>query len=364
MEVFKWALNKTVLIGNDAYFVIIVENTGNCALHGIKIVEIFNSTEMTYVNHTKQDLWNKNGNIFTYNGVLAPGERVNFTVWFKTLIGGDIVNTVNATSEEAENLTVNNHTYVLNPNLTVEKLSLNNTVRVDDKVIFTIVVTNTGNCDLANITVVENIPEGLAYNTFDGDNWTKSDNGYVFNYALVLAPGDSISFNITFDAREGGHWTNVVDAKSNMTQDKEAYNVTFVEGPGMEVFKLTLNKTVYIGNDTYFVIVITNTGNCALHDIRITELFNVDELSYANHTNRGLWIKEGNVFAYQGVLAVNESTNFTIWFNTLVGGNITNTIEATSEEAENLTVENHTYVLSPDLSVQKVTLNKTVIIGN
>ena len=118
-----------------------------------------------------------------------------------------------------------------------------------------------------------------------------------------------------------------------MTENKSADNVTFVEGPGMEVFKWALNQTVYLGNETYFMVIVENTGNCDLHDIRVVEIFNSSEMTYINHTKQNLWVKTGDVFAYQGVLAKGESVNFTIWFKTLVKGNITNTVNATSKES-------------------------------
>ena len=473
--VSKLTINETVNLGDNVQFEIIVNNTNNFTLHNVSITEIYNETELRFVNYTNQNLWNKNGNVFTYKGNLNANEVVKFTIIFKTLVYGNLNNMVSLKTNETgdqvftannkttvngspnmtvkkvclnvsdfvvvndvvvfnvtvtnvgdctlgnvnvseqfdagefkfirfigenwstkDNITfvygndlvkggnatftvyfkaltngtlVNNVTArsnmagdvngtdkvtVYSPNMSVSKLTLNNTVRVDDQVVFTVVVTNTGDCDLGNISVVEQIPDGLAYKTFDGAGWSKVDD-YVFNYA---------SFNITFVAREGGNWTNVVVAKSNLTENKSADNVTFVEGPGMEVFKWALNQTVYLGNDTYFIVIVENTGNCDLHDIRVVEIFNSSEMIYINHNKQNLWVKTGDVFAYQGVLAKGESVNFTIWFKTLVKGNITNTVNATSKESKNLTVMNNTYVLSPNLTVQKVTINKTVIVGD
>ena len=86
-----------------------------------------------------------------------------------------------------------------------------------------------------------------------------------------------------FVAREGGNWTNVVVAKSNLTENKSADNVTFVEGPGMEVFKWALNQTVYLGNETYFMVIVKNTGNCDLHGVNVTEMYNSSELRYVKY---------------------------------------------------------------------------------
>ena len=363
LSVQKVTLNKTVIIGDSVYFMVVVTNNGDCALGNVTVSEIYNSTELNSITLVDNKNWTQKGNVFTYNGVLAPGKSANFTVWFKTLVNGTVVNTVNASSNVTGNKSANNNTTVFKPNMSVQKITVNKTVRVGEKVIFTIVVTNTGDCDLGNITVVEEIPEGLAYYNITGAGWSKVGN-YVFNYAGTLAPGKSTSFNITFDAKEGGNWTNVVVAKSNMTEDKHSENMTFIEDPSMEAFKLALNKTVYMGNNTYFVIVVTNTGNCALHGIKVVEIFNSTEMAYVNHNKQNLWSKNGNVFTYNAVLGVNESANFTVWFKTLAKGNITNTINVTSDETENLTVDNTTQVFSPDLSVQKVTLNETITVGN
>ena len=146
-------MNSSVIVGSDVYFMIVVKNTGDCDLSGIKVTEIFNSTELNYVNHSKRDLWVRNGDVFAYQGVLARGESANFTVWFATLVNCTVLNTVNASSNLTGNKSASNNTVVYRPNMSVSKLTLNNTVRVDDQVVFTVVVTNTGDCDLVFLLV-------------------------------------------------------------------------------------------------------------------------------------------------------------------------------------------------------------------
>ena len=365
MTVKKVCLNVSdfVVVNDVVVFNVTVTNVGDCTLGNVNVSEQFDAGEFKFIRFIGENWSTKDNITFVYGNDLVKGGNATFTVYFKALTNGTLVNNVTARSNMTGDVNGTDKVTVYSPNMSVSKLTLNNTVRVDDQVVFTVVVTNTGDCDLGNISVVEQIPDGLAYKTFDGAGWSKVDD-YVFNYVGALAPGLSASFNITFVAREGGNWTNVVVAKSNLTENKSADNVTFVEGPGMEVFKWALNQTVYLGNDTYFIVIVENTGNCDLHDIRVVEIFNSSEMIYINHNKQNLWVKTGDVFAYQGVLAKGESVNFTIWFKTLVKGNITNTVNATSKESKNLTVMNNTYVLSPNLTVQKVTINKTVIVGD
>ncbi|MBQ2653645.1 MAG: DUF11 domain-containing protein [Methanobrevibacter sp.] len=363
MTVEKLALNTTVVVGNDVYFMIVVTNTGDCDLADVVVTEIYDSAKLTLVDFDNKNLWNLTCDVFTYNGVLAAGESANFTVWFTAKVNGTIANTVNASSNMTENRTANNETLVVNPDMTVQKLTVNKTVMVDDKVIFTIVVTNTGDCDLGDISIRENIPEGLSYSTFYGPGWEEVGD-YIFNYTGILAPGVSASFNITLNANEGGLWENSVAASSNLTEEKTAKNTTFVHGPGIEVEKYALNATVVMGDHVYYMIVVNNTGDHPLHDVRVSEIFNSDEMTYVNHTDSSLWTKTGDVFTYNGVLAVNESASFTIWFTAKVNGTIVNTVNATSKETKNVTTHNSTLVVNPDMTVEKITLNETVVIGD
>ena len=80
--------------------------------------------------------------------------------------------------------------------MNVEKISETQHVYVGDKAIFTIVVSNTGELDLGNVFVKEQIPDGLTYLSFNGRNWNKV--GDIFNYNGVLAPGEKASFIIVF----------------------------------------------------------------------------------------------------------------------------------------------------------------------
>ncbi|WP_295589125.1 hypothetical protein [uncultured Methanobrevibacter sp.] len=90
-----------------------------------------------------------------FTGNLTVGESANFTVVFTALVNGTLVNQVNASSNETDNKTGNNTTTVYKPNMTVEKVTLDNGVFVNNTVRFVIVVTNTGDCNLSDVKVTE-----------------------------------------------------------------------------------------------------------------------------------------------------------------------------------------------------------------
>ena len=100
----------------------------------------------------------------------------------------------------------------------------------------------------------------------------------------------------------------------------------------MSVVKVTLDNGVFVNNTVRFLIVVTNTGDCNLTDVKVTEIFNQDELRYESIVDStGRWSKSGDyVFVYDGNLTVGESANFTIVFTALVNGTLLNQVNASS----------------------------------
>ena len=184
-------------------------------------------------------------------------------------------------------------------------------------------------------------------------NWNKD--GSLFKLVGVLAPGNNATFNIIFNTTQVGTWTNVVVAGSNITENKTAENDTTVLGPDMSVQKITLNKTVFVGENVSFVVVVTNTGDCDLTNVVVTDFFKSEELELVGFVDKsGKWTNSSNVFTYNGNLAVGGSANFTVIFKTLVNGTLINTVNATSKETGNRTANNNTTVYSTIINVTKV----------
>jgi large subunit ribosomal protein L6 len=131
----------------------------------------------------------------------------------------------------------------------------------------------------------------------------------------------------------------------------------------MTVEKISLDNGVFVNNTVRFVIVVTNTGDCNLTDVKVTEDFDPAELKYENIVDStGKWSKSSDyVFVYDGNLTVGESANFTIVFTALVNGTLENQVNASSNQTDNKTGNNTTTVYKPNMTVEKVTLDNGVI---
>lgn len=353
LTVDKVSLTPVVYVGDLTSFNITVSNTGNCSLSNVVVTESYNHNELQYVVHSNETKWIKTDDIFTYQGILGVNENVTLTIWFKTLTNGTLLNNVTAKSDYTKEAKSNNTTTVYKPGFKVEKITLNPVVYVGNQTSFTIIVRNTGDCDLGDVFVVEKSYNGLVYNSYVGDKWTKQGNKFIYND--ILKVGQSASFNITFDTVEAGNFTNVVVSGSNVTDNKTTNNTTKVLKPSLKVEKITLTSKVKLGQLTSFKIIVTNTGDCKLGDVFVIEK-SYDGLEYYKFTG-DKWSKHGNMFKYEGVLAPGKSASFTIFFKTIKEGNFTNVVVAGSNVTGNKTTENTTEVVDNKTTPSKE--NKT-----
>ncbi|WP_407414287.1 hypothetical protein, partial [Methanobrevibacter sp.] len=235
--------------------------------------DIWNFTETDFRNNPSASYRVKDA-IRRYDA----GERIPNTNAVKQVNGGYIIYNFYTliTGSSNQNLFAFNITRVnnINPDLEVRKITLNKTVNVGEKTSFTIVVKNTGNVGLTNVFVKELSYEGLIYNSFSGDNWVNAGN--VFKYLNPLEIGESANFTVEFNTIKPGNFTNIVVAGSSETEDKITNNTTEVVDepelkPGMVVDKVSLTPSVLVGEQTLFLITVTNTGEVALGDVFVVE---------------------------------------------------------------------------------------------
>ena len=103
---------------------------------------------------------------WTLNKALEPGEIIGLTLIFNTTAKGNFTNFVSAGSNQTEVLTANATVNVLKPEFKVEKIVLTPKVTLGEQVRYEIVVHNTGETELHNITITELSFDGLVYDSF------------------------------------------------------------------------------------------------------------------------------------------------------------------------------------------------------
>ena len=252
----KISLNKTVEIGNQTSFEIIVKNTGDIDLSEV-FVEEQPLNGLVYHSWSQNNHWNHsivNGkHRWTFRGNLSVGEISGFIVVFNTTAYGNFTNVVVVGSNETDNKTGNNTTKVLKLDFTVKKNVLTPYVIVGNQTIFEIIVRNTGEVDLDDIVIVEDKYDGLTYDHADtGDLWqyTTVNGKHAWKLNAILKPDSEEFFFVYFNTTRVGNFANYVIGTSNKTDNKTGNNTTEVNKTvpdggnysNFKVQKITLDK--------------------------------------------------------------------------------------------------------------------------
>lgn len=221
LKVEKITLNKTVINGEKVKFIIRVTNMGDTILHNVTVFEkkydglIYDS----YIDEGNN--WNYKNGKWIYKNQLNINESVEFIVVFNTFKSGNFTNVIVSSSNETKNKTTNNTTSVRTPKMSIVKISNNKTVKVGETVSFTIIVTNTGDCNLTGVYIKDNkYSKGLVYLSYiDKHNKWTFDGKNKWTYKGVLAPGESISLDILFNTTSTGIKVNTAIAGNNITNE-------------------------------------------------------------------------------------------------------------------------------------------------
>ena len=257
------AITKTVVVGDQVVFNITVFNGGNVPLTRVVVSQI----EIGSLDYVKlmddSNLWieitnelSENGLLqassdlrsWRYLGILYPGESASFNAVYDTYVPGTFDNEVIATSDEAESVMDIDFVRVLTRSYTISIEALNDTVNVGDKVMFKVILNNTGEADITNISFSDIPDEGLIYDSFiDQDNaWTKG-NGLTWTFTKILTSGNTSEFILVFNTDAPGNFTNAV-AYDNVTvnatvsvnpiENKTEDNTTEMENATVEENKI------------------------------------------------------------------------------------------------------------------------------
>lgn len=229
LTVVKETLDTNVSKGSVVRFNITVLNNGGSTLSHVFVNDSDFDKELVFTGFESGSLgadWNYTNGLFVLNSLLAPNQTVSLILLFNTTGNGTFTNNVTAGFDNRTLSNSTNRTVVFDPRLEILKITNTKVVYVGNLTSFTIVVRNTGDCNLSNVQVTESSFDGLEFSHFDGVDWREDNNVYTLN--KVLAPGESSSFTVYFKTLELGNLTNIVVASSNETGNRSAMNTTEV----------------------------------------------------------------------------------------------------------------------------------------
>ncbi len=283
------------------------------------------------------------------SGFRVPDYNASLILENGTQVLFDFYTAADATTQ---NLFLFNITYMGNfSNMTIEKITLNNTVLNGEQVQFIIRVKNTGDTILHGITVIEDKYDGLIYDSFiDRENkWTYNNNRWTYNNQLNI--NETIEFIVVFNSTKSGNFTNVIVVSSNETDNKTTNNTTSVYTPNMTIQKISNNQTVKVGETVSFTIILKNTGDCNLTGVYIKDNEYSNGLVYLSYIDKNNeWTFDGiDTWTYKGILQPGESISLDILFKALTEGiKINNAIAGHNITNDTVNSTNKTKVIVPE----------------
>ncbi|MBQ9025611.1 MAG: DUF11 domain-containing protein, partial [Methanobrevibacter sp.] len=359
------AITKTVVVGDQVVFNISVYNGGDIPLTRVVVNQV-DIGSLTYSELIDESgLWieitgdlsesdllqaSETTRSWRYRGVLNPGETASFKTVYDTYEPGTFDNEVIAKSDETESDPASDYVRVLVSAYDISVVALNDTVKEGEPVMFKVILDNTGETNLTNISFNDIPQTGLVYDSFIDPNndWTKNSD-LSWTLSDVLAPGETAEIILVFNTTANGNFINTVASENKTANDTVCVDALH---PNLSVVKIINNPVVTIGETVSFTITVTNTGDCDLDGVYVVEEV-PSALSFVNYTG-DKWIRQGYTFTYNATLLVGESASFTVFFNTQEAGNITNRVIAGCNLTGNITsASNTTQVLGNDTVVEE-----------
>ena len=322
LNVTKTAEKSGYYSEETAVFVTTVTNTGNRTLTNIKLEEsiagTFDGTEPTIA---KLDA----GESVTYKYLVKVSDVSGNVIADKVIATAD--HNINKSAEAKADILAHNV-----PNITVSKtVDVEKISWLDDvNVVFTDVVTNTGNVALTDVVVFENLK-----GTFENGE----DEFVISN----LAVGESVTlkYTVTDADTSKDYITSTVTAKNNAVKASASLDVSVVH-PKVTVTKTPASENVRVGDEIVYLDVVTNVGDIDLTNVVVTEnlpgTFDVNPVIPS--------------------LPAGESVTLAFTVKAGKSGVLTSTVDVTSNEGAKAQATCNLDVINPSIEVAK-TADKT-----
>ncbi|MDI9471238.1 MAG: Cna B-type domain-containing protein [Bacillota bacterium] len=311
MTIKKTAKTDTfTAAGDEIEYEVVVTNTGNVTLKGVEVTD-----SLVPDLKTKATLEES----INADGELEVGETWTYTYTYEVtqadMDAGFVKNAVKAWNpdipvENPNNPPPEDEVEVpgeQNPGMTIKKTAKTDTfTAAGDEIEYEIVVTNTGNVTLKKLVVTDSLDVDLETEAElvesmnpDGDlevgeTWT-----YTYTYEVTQADMDAGFVRNAVKATS----PNFPDDDPNNPPPEDEVDVPGEQNPGMTVKKTVAPETKFTaaGDKIEYTIVVTNTGNVTLKDVKVTDSLDVDletEAELVESINADGYLEVGETWTY------------------------------------------------------------------
>lgn len=247
--------------GEDLQYCLTVGNKGSCTAYDVRLID-----------NLPEGLEHQSGlNTLTFKvGDLAPGASKSVRLCAKAVRRGKLTNSIIATACNADQAQCECSCVVCKYCCEITKEGPKE-VRVGQNADYKIVVTNIGDRPLTDLFVTDCAPGGTTIVSADGANIC--NNRAVWKVE-ELKPGEQTTLGIALTTCSPGYYCNRVQVTNAQGSSCCAEASTRWKGtPGMHVCITDMEDPICLGENTSYVIHVTNTGSEPDSNVRVTVHF-------------------------------------------------------------------------------------------
>ncbi|MFD2940004.1 PKD domain-containing protein [Flavobacterium notoginsengisoli] len=400
--------NTSPVVGSQVSFELVISNAGPNNATGVQITDLLPSG-FQYVNYSSSaGLYDSATGIWNV-GTVDVGVSESLILDVKVLPTGNYFNVAQVTASNLPDpdSTPNNDdgdqseddedNAVVVPVLPSADLSLTKTVSnatplVGSTVTFTIITTNSGPQDAAQVQVTDLLPSGYTFSSFNATSGTYDSTTGLWTLD-ILESSESETLQINAIVNPTGDYINIAEVTNSDTPDPDstpnngstteddygtATTTPIQQSSDLSLTKTVNNSTPLVGSLATFEIVVTNNGPQDNFGVQITDLL-PSGYTFAGFTastgtynaSTGLWtvgnLVNGDSETLQLIATVNPTGNYTniaeITAANLPDPDSTPNNGSTTED-DYATATTVPIPTSADLSLTKTVNNGTPLVGS
>ncbi|MHB0857143.1 MAG: DUF7507 domain-containing protein [Anaerolineae bacterium] len=245
----KMVDQTSVFAGTEVQYTYTVTNTSSCALLNVTLDDD-KLGAIALSGLTDQD---SDGSADD----LAAGASASATA--NATINMDTTNTSTATGYNVQGTSAsaqaNASVEVYNPSLAIDKRGDRTSAHIGDNILYTIIVTNTGDVTLNGVSLVD------------------AKLGISTNLGTLTAGASSVVTG-TYEVTEAdlGGVVNTATADSDETGSvQDTWTVTVAAQPALSIEKVGSVSTAQIGDTVFYTITVRNDGDVSLHNVTVVD---------------------------------------------------------------------------------------------
>ena len=346
----KTVNNSTPNMGDAVQFTITVTNDGPDPASGITVKDVLGS-DFTYDSDNSSGAFNSGTGIWTV-GSLASGSSASIQITAVVAATGSIENTaqVQACDDNDTDSTPGNSvpseddqdsaslTVAPSADLALEKTVNSGTAHLNDNVVFSITLTNSGPDNATGVSVRDLLPAGLSFVSVSADNGSYNETTGIWSVGS-LNNGSQTTLSITAAATQSGTLANTAqvsasdqydpdstpDNNAPAEDDQDNASVTVPSQADLRLTKSVNTPNPAFGDNVVYTVTVYNDGPDGAANVEVEDILPAS-MTYQSDNSGGDYNSTTGIWTV-GSLA--NGTDATIQITAQVAG--TGTIDNTAQ---------------------------------